>query len=311
MAEGGAPNPGADGARNDWFGERVVQALHVKSEKFKKMLLSEEGGRPMLDFMINPEITRVFVTEGAKELVCFEVPPTSQKKKAIYFLKLRKEAITSENAKELVIHGDLSPGVLQHLFETTSEVYLPLLSNSHNQQGLPEVVVKDVMEYYHRLVAAVYVTIGHSKGETLLPLPPLEMPSADRASKDKERVHVLETAVVTWTKQIKNVLKLDPEHALKSGSHPGPMAEIEFWNAKSRHLNSIQQQLQGEKIRKVLKVLDLTKSTYCSPFNRLCKEVAAACDEANDNQKYLATLAPIFDKLSGGMADAEIGRAHV
>lgn len=162
MAEGGAPNPGADGARNDWFGERVVQALHVKSEKFKKMLLSEEGGRPMLDFMINPEITRVFVTEGAKELVCFEVPPTSQKKKAIYFLKLRKEAITSENAKELVIHGDLSPGVLQHLFETTSEVYLPLLSNSHNQQGLPEVVVKDVMEYYHRLVAAVYVTSARS-----------------------------------------------------------------------------------------------------------------------------------------------------
>ena len=89
------------------------------------------------------------------------------------------------------------------------------------------------------------LAVGHSKGETLLPLPPLELPSADRASKDKERVHVLETAVVTWTKQIKNVLKLDPEHALKSGSHPGPMAEIEFWQAKSRHLNSIQQQLQG------------------------------------------------------------------
>ena len=57
-------------------------------------------------------------------------------------------------------------------------------------------------------------------------------------------MHVLETAVQTWTKQIKNVLKLDPEHALKSGTHPGPMAEIDFWNAKSRHLNSIQQQLQ-------------------------------------------------------------------
>ena len=55
------------------------------------------------------------------------------------------------------------------------------------------------------------LAVGHSKGETLLPLPPLELPSADRASKDKERVHVLETAVVTWTKQIKNVLKLDPD----------------------------------------------------------------------------------------------------
>ena len=119
------------------------------------------------------------------------------------------------------------------------------------------------------------LAVGHSKGETLLPLPPLELPSADRASKDKERVHVLETAVVTWTKQIKNVLKLDPEHALKSGSHPGPMAEIEFWQAKSRHLNSIQQQLQGEKIRKVVRVLDLTKSTYYPAFSRLCKEVSA------------------------------------
>ena len=47
----------------------------------------------------------------------------------------------------------------------------------------------------------------------LLPLPPVELSSADRASKDKERVHVLETAVVTWTRQIKNVLKTEPEQA--------------------------------------------------------------------------------------------------
>ena len=182
------------------------------------------------------------------------------------------------------------PQVLQHLFETTSEVYLPLLSNAHNQQGLPEVVIKDVLDFFHRLVSSVYVTIGHSKGETLLPLPPMELPSADRASKDKERVHVLETAVVTWTKQIKNVLKLEPEQELKKGSHPGPIAELEFWVSKAKHLNSIQQQLNGERIRKVMKVLDLTKSTYCSPFTRLCKEVSAACDEANDNARYLQPL---------------------
>ena len=179
---------------------------------------------------------------------------------------------------------------------------------------------------------------------------------------------MLETAIVTWTKQIKNVLKLDPEHALKKGDHPGPLAEIEFWDAKSKHLNSIQEQLQGEKIRKVrgracvpplphpspltpsplsphpshphpshpssplltpsspftltpslpslpssphsplkqvIKVLDLTKSTYCSPFNRLCREVAAACDEANDNKKYLATLKPELEKLSQGSVETE------
>ena len=47
----------------------------------------------------------------------------------------------------------MTPGVLQHLFESTSEVYLPLLTNSNNQQGLPEVVIKDVMEYCTRLTS--------------------------------------------------------------------------------------------------------------------------------------------------------------
>ena len=60
------------------------------------------------------------------------------------------------------------------------------------------------------------LAVGHSKGETLLPLPPLELPSADRASKDKERVHVLETAVVTWTKQIKNVLIVNKKNTKKN-----------------------------------------------------------------------------------------------
>ena len=44
--------------------------------------------------------------------------------------------------------------------------------------------------------------------------------------------------------------------------------------------------LKGEKIRKVLKVLDLTKSTYCPAFNRLCKEVAAACDEESSSEYF-------------------------
>jgi hypothetical protein len=64
-----------------------------------------------------------------------------------------------------------------------------------------------------RQVASVYVTIGQSQGRTLLPLPAVQLSSADRTAKDKERVHVLETAVVTWTRQIKNVLKQDPEQA--------------------------------------------------------------------------------------------------
>ena len=63
-------------------------------------------------------------------------------------------------------------------------------------------------------------------------------------------------AIITWTKQIKNVLKQDPESALKGDKHPDPNVEIEFWKNKSDNLNSICDQLNGERIKKVLKFLE-------------------------------------------------------
>jgi hypothetical protein len=63
---------------------------------------------------------------------------------------------------------------------------------------------------------------------------------------------------------------------LTGESNPGPLAEIEFWSGKSKNLNLVHDQLNGEKVRRVMKVLEITKSTYFPAFNRLCKEVAQA-----------------------------------
>lgn len=134
-------------ALTEWFGERVAVALHCKADKFKKLVASAESSQAIQDFWQMPEVTRLFVAEGAKELACFELPPASQKKKCVYFIKLQKVALNATNVKECVIFGDVTPGVLQHLYDSTSEVYLPLLSNGNNQQGLPEVVIKDIMDF--------------------------------------------------------------------------------------------------------------------------------------------------------------------
>jgi len=40
----------------------------------------------------------------------------------------------------------------------------------------------------------------------MLPIPPQETTTSERIS-SKDKAHVLEGAVITWTKQIKNVLK--------------------------------------------------------------------------------------------------------
>jgi len=76
-------------------------------------------------------------------------------------------------------------------------------------------------------------------------------------------------AIITWTKQIKNVLKQDPESALKNGNHPDPLTEVDFWKNKSDNLNSICDQLNSERIKKVLKFLEQNKSTYTMPFSKL------------------------------------------
>lgn len=104
-------------------------------------------------------------------------------------------------------------------------------------------------------------------------------------------------AIVTWTKQIRSVLKQDPEYQLKQGLHPTPDVEIEFWRNKAANLNSIFDQLQSPRIRSVLRALDKSKSTYCTTFARLCKEVLTARLEANDNTKYLRTLEEWFLRL--------------
>lgn len=46
--------------------------------------------------------------------------------------------------------------------------------------------------------STVSVTIGASKGQTVLPLPAVEPDSVQL--KDKDTVHRLESAVVTWSK---------------------------------------------------------------------------------------------------------------
>ena len=147
-----------------------------------------------------------------------------------------------------------------------------MLGNPLNQIGLSDLVSKDLMEKFHSFLAYTYVTIGQVKGRCLLPLPPSEVTQSDKTS-SKDKTHVLETAIIHWTKQIRNVLKQDPENALKSGNNPGPLTEIDFWQKQSENLNSICDQLSSERIKKVLKFLEQNKSTCISPFSKLQKEV--------------------------------------
>jgi len=52
-------------------------------------------------------------------------------------------------------------------------------------------------------------------------------------------LHDIETVVIEWTHQIREVLKKDSAQPLLEGLNPNPYVEIEFWNAKAQNLRCI------------------------------------------------------------------------
>jgi dynein heavy chain len=61
---------------------------------------------------------------------------------------------------------------------------------------------------------------------------------------DLKLVHAVESVVIEWSHQIREVLKKDSAQPLLDGLDPLPAAELEFWKSKRAHLESISEQVQ-------------------------------------------------------------------
>jgi hypothetical protein len=86
-------------------------------------------------------------------------------------------------------------------------VYLPIITNPGFINAKPGVVMKQFIDKYNWMLAAVHTAVGQTQGKTALWLPPVEAPSAGSSKdrSDKDRVHVLESAIVMWTERINTV----------------------------------------------------------------------------------------------------------
>lgn len=184
-----------------------------------------------------------------------------------------------------------------HLEFALKSVLLPVLSNQPNQINWGDLTSREISDCFHSFLSSLAILCGQMIGETKLPPTPFSGRNCS-PSDSTNYISLLESTIVTWTKQIKNVLKQDPEALFKLGLHPKPDAEISFWKSKAKNLNSIFEQLQSEETCTVLKALDESKSTYFMAFDRICKEVFAARLEANDNATNLKTLEIWVNKLN-------------
>lgn len=288
---------------------RITNALNVKGTPFEKLkkVLSEGQNAENCRFIIDErEETFFFVNQSSAEnaQVLKECPTLEQiakSKKTLIFMKLWDEALEHDSIPNLTFF-EINKNPLELLYQLCNEIYVPILHNPANQQGWTELISKDLMEKLNNFVAQIYLTIGQIKGRTMLPLPPTKIMKSTTIS-DKDKAHIFESSIITWSKQIRKVLETEPEQALKQGQDPDPMVEITFWENKSQNLNMIHDQLKSEKVSTITKTLRESKSTYTNQFDKLKREIYQNRKEANDNYLYLKTLEPYFKEMCSDSED--------
>jgi len=143
----------------------------------------------------------------------------------------------------------------------------------------------------------VQVTAGQLRNQIVLPLPPVGEAELGSGSPSKEALHLLEAALVTWTRQIKAVLALEPEAAASEAAQAGPLAELDYWADRTTQLNGIWEQLARPRVQQIVHALEAAASTYLPAFTRLCREVDAARGVAAESSKFLQPLRKPLEKL--------------
>ena len=140
--------------------------------------------------------------------------PSKAKGKVLVFIKLQSCALTMDNIHSTITVLELGSNPFEHLELLANEVFLPVLSNPQNQAKWGEVPTREIMDRFHNFLSSTTILCGQIKGETRLPMPPIDL-TGGPSTAGKNRISLLEGAIITWTKQIRSVLKQDPEQQLK------------------------------------------------------------------------------------------------
>ena len=95
-------------------------------------------------------------------------------------------------------------------------------------------------------------------------------------------IHAVESVVVEWSHQVRDVLDRSSAEPLLQGTHPGPLVEMDFWKARRADLESVVDQLCSEKVVKMSRLLEKSLSSYFPAYQSMVNNIHTALDEARD-----------------------------
>ena len=98
----------------------------------------------------------------------------------------------------------------------------------------------------------------------------------------------METTLIHWYRQIKDVINnQDSQH---DNENAGPQDEIDYWLNRKKNLSHIDQQLEKEELKKIVKILKDQDSSYVDTFEQSTDKIKSGSFEADDNLVFLSSL---------------------
>jgi len=101
-------------------------------------------------------------------------------------------------------------------------------------------------------------------------------------------LHILETTIIGWQKQIKNALKQQPDiNTMESNFFTKD--EIQLWTSCINKLNNLIVQLDAPHVKDILNNLENNNSAYIQPFNSIrndIKSVGHLLNSINKVEKF-------------------------
>ncbi|KAJ3325086.1 Dynein heavy chain 2, axonemal, partial [Blyttiomyces sp. JEL0837] len=258
---------------------------------FTDDMWTEDKMNTIMEFLSDTKRQKLlaFVDNEAKPpAFCLQTSiPAGKIREMVYFIKdTTKEGLTHENFERKIHYGTLHGHALDSLLRVMQGVYVPLLAENRNW---PESVRKDFRSQMHKFMAFLTDATYQVKGHTVLYVPAEDFPDYEVAAKSKDVVQRLESLLIHWTRQIKEVV--NNQHTSETTENSGPLEEIQFWRCRCEDLSGISDQLNRMDLKKILMVLDLAKSSYLEQFLRLSNNIQEGTQQAQDNLKFLSTLA--------------------
>ncbi|KAJ3123528.1 Dynein heavy chain 2, axonemal [Physocladia obscura] len=285
----------------------AIDELPILLTRFKSLITltgytsdmwTEDQDLALVDFIQDSTIHKIvlFIDSEQRKLCSQPSLPANTFKEIMFFIKetlptdnSKKDAvatqITMRNFEHSFQYGTVSGDILDSLLRMMQGVYVPIFME--NKQW-PESVQKDFRSQMHKFMAFLTDATYQVKGHTVLYVPDEEFKSIETAAKSKDVVQRLESLVIHWTRQIKEVV--NNQHTSESSENSGPLEEIQFWRSRCDDLSGISEQLNRSDLKNILTVLECAKSSYLEQFLRLSNLIKEGTMQAQDNLKFLSTL---------------------